>query len=260
MATGERDPAPAVTRSLRILSVLAKNPGTPLTLSELARALAIAKSSVANICAALETGGMIERVSGGYRLGRRTAELGGAFATQFNQIREFFSVCAESEVLRSELVQISMLDGTVAVYLARYEGRGFERFGTPLGSRLPVAQTATGRAMLTRLSDGEIRELFADVDMERPTDRSVRSVDELLSEIQRARKRGYTLDEGASMTGIVGVAVPLAPWTPKDPPLAMGVALPEGDATEERIALIGAGLLSAAKLLTNPLEEPRTKI
>ena len=33
---------------------------------------------------------MVQRVPLGYQLGRRTAELGGAFAAQFHQVREFY--------------------------------------------------------------------------------------------------------------------------------------------------------------------------
>ena len=60
-----RDPAPAVTRALRVLELLEQSGGAPLTLSDLARALGAAKSSTSNICAVLEDGGMIRRVEAG---------------------------------------------------------------------------------------------------------------------------------------------------------------------------------------------------
>ena len=60
---------------------------------------------------ALESARMIERVAAGYRLGMRTAELGGAFASQFTQIRELYTVCEASPVLADELVQMAILDG-----------------------------------------------------------------------------------------------------------------------------------------------------
>ena len=103
-----RDPAPAVTRSIRLLGLLA-DARHPLTLTEIASGLALAKSSTANLCLALESARMIERVAAGYRLGMRTAELGGAFASQFTQIREFYSVCESSPVLASELVQMVIM-------------------------------------------------------------------------------------------------------------------------------------------------------
>ena len=48
--------APAVTRSIRILDLLAEQHVQTVTLSEIARTLGLAKSSVSNLCAALEKG------------------------------------------------------------------------------------------------------------------------------------------------------------------------------------------------------------
>ncbi len=153
-----RDPAPAVTRGIRLLELLAEA-RRPLTLTEIAAALGLAKSSTANLCLALEAARMIERGAQGYRLGLRTAELGGAFAAQFNQVREFYGVCDASPILAGELVQVAILDGADALYIARHEGSRAVRIGTPLGSRLPAALSATGRAMLSTLSDAEVTEL-----------------------------------------------------------------------------------------------------
>lgn len=253
----ERGPAPAVSRALRILTLLADAEGVPLTLSEIARALGIAKSSTANLCAALEDGAMIERESGGYRLGRRVAELGGAFAQQFNQVREFYRVVAASPVLHGEVVQVAMLDGADALYLARHEGRWPNRFGTPLGSRLPAAMTATGLALLSTYTDEQVRTLLAGSEPFQPlTPASPTTVDELLPLLAAARERGYAVDRGGSLAQVTGVAVPLEPWAPGDPPLAMGAALLTERADDARVAEVGAALLEAAQALTNPLNRP----
>lgn len=250
----ERGPAPAVARALRILTLLAEAQGAPMTLSEIARSLGIAKSSTANLCIVLEEGGMIERDPVGYRLGRRTAELGGAFAAQFNQVREFYRVAAASPVLRREVVQVAMLDGAHALYLARHEGRTPYRLGTPLGSRLPAALSATGIALLARLDDAEVRVLL---EPEEPfpglTAASITTADALLPQLDEVRRLGYAVDRGGSFGGITGVAVALEGWAPSDPPLAMGAALPTEHADEERIAEVGGALLEAAAELTNPL-------
>lgn len=250
----ERDPAPAVSRALRILTLLADAGGVPMSLSEIARALGVAKSSTANLCAALEDGAMVERESGGYRLGRRTAELGGAFAQQFNQVREFYRVVAASPVLHSEVVQIAMLDGVDALYLARHEGRAPYRLGAPLGSRLPAALSATGNALLSALDDTEVRALLASAEpFPQLTPDSITTVEELLPQLNAARERGHAVDRGGSFGGITGVAVVLEPWAPADPPLAMGAALPAQHADETRIAEVAAALRRAARSLTNPL-------
>lgn len=247
-----RDPAPAVTRSIRLLGLLADADG-PRTLTELAAALGLAKSSTANICLALEAGGMIERSAHGYRLGLRTAELGGAFAAQFNQIREFYSVCEASPVLSNELVQVALLDGSDALYLARHEGSRSLRLGTPLGSRLPAALSATGRALLMTLSDDEVRELLgADAVFPAVTERSTTTMDGLLEVLAAARRRGWAVDAEESFRGVHGVAVPLEGWAPSDPPLALGVGIRVAEADYERIERVGHALVEAAAALTNP--------
>lgn len=237
---GGRDPAPAVTRSIRLLGVLA-DAGRPMTLTELAGALGLAKSSTANLCLALEAAGVVERVATGYRLGLRIAELGGAFAAQFNQVREFYSVCEASPVLSRELVQVAVLDGADVLYLARHEGARSERLGAPLGSRLPAAVTASGQALLMTRPDDEVRELVPGAD------------EALLGRLAAARERGWTLDEGGGIAGIVGVAVPLEGWAPGDPQLALGVGMPADRADAAHLARVAEALQDAAAALTNPL-------
>src|SRR6218665_2863971 len=179
-----RDPAPAVTRSIRLLGLLA-DAGGPRTLTELAGDLGLAKSSTANLCLALEAAGMVERTAQGYRLGLRTAELGGAYAAQFNQVREFYTVCDSSDVLRTELVQVAMLDGADALYLARHEGSHSLRIGTPLGSRLPAPLSATGRALLARMTDDEVIALLgADAVFPSITERSTTTMSGLLEALR----------------------------------------------------------------------------
>ena len=55
----ERSPAPAVSRALRILTLLEQADGTALPLGDIARGIDAAKSSTSNLCQALEEGGMI---------------------------------------------------------------------------------------------------------------------------------------------------------------------------------------------------------
>ncbi|MDF2046391.1 IclR family transcriptional regulator [Microbacterium sp. Kw_RZR3] len=254
-----RDPAPAVGRSIRLLGLLAEA-GRALTLTELAAGLGLAKSSTANLCLSLEAGRMIERVPLGYRLGIRTAELGGAFAAQFNQVREFYAVCETSPALSSELVQVAVLDDADALYLARYEGSRSVRLGTPLGSRLPAALSATGRALLMTRSDDDVRALLTrGRPLPKLTEHSTVDVEGVIAKLAAARERGWSVDEEESFRGIVGVAVPLEGWAPGDPQLALGVGIPVADATPERVARVGAALREAAKALTNPFSASRSR-
>lgn len=172
----DRGAAPAVARALHILTLLEYADGTALPLSDIARGIGAAKSSTSNVCRALEDGDMIVRTPGGYLLGRRNVELGGAYISQFNQMRQFYAFCERAELLSHEVVQIAMLHGTEAVFLARHEGRAPMRLTASIGSRFPAAPTAFGNALLTTLTDAEITARFGSVQhFPQLTERSVRT-------------------------------------------------------------------------------------
>jgi hypothetical protein len=77
---------------------------------------------------ALEKGGLIRRSGGGYQLGRRTVELGGAFLTGVRPDPEFYRVCGDSEVLRHRLVQIAISTVPVCSTLPSMKGGSDSRF------------------------------------------------------------------------------------------------------------------------------------
>lgn len=250
----ERSNAPAVTRSIAILNLLAEARGAEIGLSELARTLGIAKSSTSNLCVALEEGGLIQRGEQGYRLGRRTVELGGAYLASFDQVREFYRVCSESAELSGELVQIAMLDGTDVLYLARHEGRAPLRLTAGIGDRFPASLTAVGNALLARLDDEEIRRRFADpATRPRVTEASVTSLDGLLEKVRATRERGHSVDEGEMFPSVIGAAVVIPPRNIGDQPLALGVSMMLPVATETHRTRVIAQLKTAADALSNPL-------
>lgn len=250
----EKSPAPAVTRAIRILDLLATSPGMALSLGDIARSIDAAKSSTLNLCQALEEADMIVRTHGGYQLGRRNLEFGGAYAAGFNQMREFYDYCSSATLLSHEVVQVSMLDGTDVVYLARHEGRAPMRFIAGIGSRFPAAATAVGNALLMPLSDNEIGTRFTGPQhFPHMTDRSVRSLPALLSKIRAARERGYAVDDNEVHPGIYGVAMAVPPWSSGDEPLAIGTSLTSSSATPEFVSQIVVELQEAVARLTNPL-------
>jgi len=225
-----------------------------MPLADIARGIGAAKSSTSNLCQVLEDGRMIARTATGYRLGRRTVELGGAFIARFNQIREFYAYCVSSPLLSPEVVQVALLDGTDVLYLARHEGRAPMRLSASIGSRFPAAPTAVGNALLTTLTDQEIATRFTRPEhFPRRTTQSVPDLQGLLEKVRLARTRGYAVDDNEVHPGVYGVAVVLPPWASGDPSLAIGVSLMSAQATEDFACSIVAELRMAVTQLSNPL-------
>ena len=249
----DRGTAPAVSRAVDILALLASSPKTAHTLSDIAREIGAAKSSTRNVCNALEAGGLIQRRDGGYQLGRRMAEFGGAYISSFDQVREFYRVCADSEVLSHELVQVAVLEGMDVLYLARHEGRAPLLLSAGIGDRFPAALTAVGNALLATLSDSEVRARFAE-NREFParTERSIRNVDELLKRLTTIRRQGYAVDLGGVHPAVIGIAAAVPRTTSTSPAFAVGVSLIAADPSDEDIARYGAEVHRVAEMIALP--------
>lgn len=258
-APAERDLAPAVTRSIKVLQLLADSWGEPRPLSDIARTLEAAKSSTSNICIALEAAGMIRRADTGFVLGPRTLEFGAAYLRTVDPVREFYRFCESSRFLVHEVVQVAMLEGTDVIYLARHEGNAPLRLSANIGDRFPAAPTALGNAMLAQLLAEEIAERFATEEaFPRRTSRTTRTLGQLQRKLEQARDRGYAIDDGEVHPGIYGVAVPVPPRSNSAAPLAVGASLLSEELTDARREGVVAELRELATLMTNPLRAAAT--
>ncbi|NKE63519.1 helix-turn-helix domain-containing protein [Lentzea sp. PSKA42] len=139
--------SPAVTRAVALVEELARQ-RRPVGIAELARALDLAKSSVANLCAALEGTHMIRRVEGGWALGYKVVELGQAFLAGTDLVEEFRRTATTLPVGAPETMLLAVLEGTEVVYLARHDGCQPVRLASDIGRRMPAVVTALGKAML----------------------------------------------------------------------------------------------------------------
>lgn len=246
--------APAVVRAVGVLDALAASPTGFLSLSDLARELGIPKSSASAICNGLEAGGLIRREEIGYRLGRRTVEIGGAYLSRMDQVREFYDVCAQSELLRYETVRLSLLAGIDTLCLARYEGHPALRLTQGIGDKFPANASAQGKVLLAQLDDAEVVRLFHGLPtLNVATARTIRTVPELLTDLAAARTRGWAMDEGEAADHVIGMAVAVPTRGVRSPMLAVSTTLLDADAVPERVAGLIEELQRVASLLGNPM-------
>ena len=246
--------APAVTRAAAILDVLCSDPTRPTGLSELSRQLALPKSSVANICNALVEAGLVRRTDAGFTLGRRLAELGGAYLAAVDHVQEFYEVADLLPVASEETAQLAVLDGLEVVYIARHDGRQAIRLASAIGRRLPASCTAIGKAALASLDPDDLRDRLRGVEtLPTLTKHSHRLVSSLLDDLDEIRRRGFSVDDEETAEGIIclGVAVPAR--RPDDGPYAASVTLLKARLDPARQDALVADLQRLARLLANPM-------
>jgi DNA-binding IclR family transcriptional regulator len=245
--------APAVTRAALILDVLAQSAGDPMGPSELARRLGLPKSSIANVCGALAEAGFVRRVGTGFTLGRRLAELGGAYLATVDQVQEFYDAARQLPTGSEETVQLAVLDGLEVTYLARHDGRQPVRLTSGIGHRLPAFSTATGKAALASLADADLTARLEGITtFPRPTRKAHGSMDELLVDIAEIRRRGYAMDDEETMEGVVCYGVVIPSRQTGDGPFAASITLLKVRATAERVP----ALIDDLHWLANELSDP----
>jgi IclR family transcriptional regulator, blcABC operon repressor len=251
MTSDTRDLAPAVTRAIQILDTLARA-SRPVRPSELAAALNLPKSSVHGVCSSLLTGGLIERTEGGeYVLGMRIVDLANARLAQNDLAQEFVRAWAAHPEFGQEAAVLSELDGSEVVYLACRNSVQPLGVTFRVGMRLPAAVTATGKALLSTLSDDVIDRLYARRDAIQPlTSRSVKSLSSLKAQLREIRRLGYSVDNGETREGMFSIGAPVLTRSGSQAVAGIALSFFRAELSERRERSAIAAVMDVAQFLS----------
>ncbi|MEO6084108.1 MAG: IclR family transcriptional regulator [Umezawaea sp.] len=232
--------SPSVTRAIGILEELARRRDA-VSLTELARSLDLPKSTVVNLCAALEAARMIRRVGGWWALDHKVVELGHGFLSTNDRVGEFQRLCRTLPAAAEETLLLAVLDDLDVVHLARHDGSQPIRLASDVGRRVPAVVTALGKAMLSALPPEELEHRLARLAaLPVPTPRSHRTVAQLGRDIDAIRDRGWAVDDEQNTEGVtcLGIAVP----GHRAVPVGVSVTMLSARATPELLGALVADL------------------
>jgi DNA-binding IclR family transcriptional regulator len=204
---GAGKPVPALVRASEIMDFLAKDP-TPRGISDLARELGMPRSTVHSLCRTLASVGMLSRVgTAQFAIGPHVLSWADAFSSQ-NSVTQAFNDIA-LRVDRPEAFNLSILDGREVMYIACRPGPDPLGVRFREGMRFPAPFGATGKAMLSTMSDAAVAVLFDGAWPPPVTPRSVPDLAGLLTELAETRRRGYSIDDGQLRTAMVCCGAPI---------------------------------------------------
>jgi len=209
-AGGRPSFVPAIDRAIALLALLDSAPQQPFSLAEIARQLAIPKSTTMNICNAMVAGQLLRRSQDGYQLGRRLVQLGSAYVSSIDIVREFYEVSRTADAELGAMIQLAVLDEDLnAVYLARQDCASGFRLGlrAEIGRRVPANCTAAGKALLAALPPDEFeRRLNGRRALPGLTRYSVTSPAKLEKELALIRRRGFATEDEEILPGVSCIA------------------------------------------------------
>lgn len=209
-ANGDAAGSRSVRRALDIFELMLAR-GKPVAVSEIVEALSIPKSTAYELVRTLGDAGYIEQEakSAAFFLGRKLHELGMAYRSQVDLVRDGGRIVEELRDQTGETIQLSVLEGEMMLVLFKEEGSRPLRIISQVGSRVPVNWAAAGRLLVSDLGDKELAELLRRTVRQSPSGKAILDVKKLVQQIRRFRKQGYAteLNEANEHAGCVAAPV-----------------------------------------------------
>lgn len=134
-------------KCLALLDTLAEMPRAA-GVSELARASGAGRGTVHQQLSTLVAAGWVERLDGGiYRLSLHAARISHAALDQANLGTRVLPVMERLAAATGEAISLAVLDGTRALIVQRVESGQMLRADLRIGTRMPLATTASGQVL-----------------------------------------------------------------------------------------------------------------
>jgi len=210
MAREKTDSIPTILRGLAVLEQVTQA-RRPVSSGDLIEKLGLPKPTLNRILAQLEEEGFLMRepVKKRYLPGSRTSSMVLSIMTSeaLGAPRHSILQALSDEV--GETCNCTMLDGDKTVYFDRVEANWPFRIQLPVGSRLPLHCTASGKLFLAYMKPEQRRRLITAAPLKRYTDRTTTDPTLLLTEVERIKTDGIGIDNEEFMDGMAAVSVPV---------------------------------------------------
>src|SRR2546428_11110223 len=152
----------SVANSLRLIKAFSEDE-YEIGISDLARRLGLAKSTVPRLASTLLEEGMLEQNPGDgkYHLGLALFELGAMVRRKMDftmEARPFLRTLMEKA---GESVHLAILDHDSILFIISHESKQTLRRCSKVGTRVPVHSTVVGKSLLAFQPDEELERIFA---------------------------------------------------------------------------------------------------
>jgi DNA-binding IclR family transcriptional regulator len=185
--------------------------GGPVTVAQIIAELRIPKSTAYELVRTLNEADFVAPASKGSGLfiGRKLYELGMAYRSHVDLLRDGALIAEELRDETGETVQLSVLDNGMMMVLLKEEGRGHLRIISNVGTRVPVNWAAAGRLLVSDYTDAELESLLKKTVRQSPTGNAVMDVEKLIAQIKKFRRLGYAteLNEANEHAGCIAAPV-----------------------------------------------------
>jgi len=200
----------SVAKAFKVLNVFDKGRGA-LTLSQIAQLTGMDVSTAQRFTHTLTQLGYLNKdpVTRQFELAIKTLDLAYHYTRGSRLVDRAMPVLQHLSKETEEAVSLTVLDGTEIVFVCRFLSRQSLNTDVITGSRLPAYCTSPGRAILSRLPEGDTREILARSDLRSHTPATPTDIDDILNRLSQARASGYAAAFEEIYHGDASVAAPI---------------------------------------------------
>ena len=198
-------------RSVQILQIIAKS-NEGMEMDEICERLSIPRTSCYDILVTLVHLGMLEVNTGvkrSYKIGLNAYRIGMSYMNNRN-ISEIIAPALKE--LSKELKKtcfFGVLEGDKIVYISKFEPENPIITTATIGTKNPIYNTSLGKAILSTMSDEEIKGVLSGIELKQATRFTITDREELIKNIELVRVRGFALDERELEEHMECVGVPI---------------------------------------------------
>jgi DNA-binding IclR family transcriptional regulator len=199
----------SVATAVRLMKAFSEEQ-VEIGISDLARRLGVAKSTVHRLAVTLVADGMLERNpdSGKYRLGIALFRLGSLVRRRMILSNEARPLLRELREKVNETVHLAVLDGNEIMYVYNLESTQAIRMRSDVGVRKPAYCTAEGQAILA-FQPPDVVERVVRAGLPVRTPQTITDATALRKVLDGIRQRGCAIEDQESEIGMRCVAAPL---------------------------------------------------
>jgi len=199
----------SVANSVRLIKAFSDDE-YEIGISNLAKRLGIAKSTVHRLASTLIEGGMLEQNSetGRYRLGLFLFELGCLVRRKMdvsNEAKPYLKMLREKT---GETVHLAILDQASVLFINNLESEHAVRMSVNVGVRAPAHCTAVGKALLAYQPADLVEQVIRE-GIRSCTPKTMSNAAVLRRDLATVRARGYAIDDEELEIGLRCVAAPI---------------------------------------------------
>lgn len=199
----------SLDRAIDVLEFLSRSGGQ--TLSEIAASMGQSPATIYRVLSTFQAKGLVEAdaMSQTWSVGPATFRIGSAFLRRtsvMERARPYMRMLMEET---GETANLGIRSGAHVMFVSQVETHHSIRAFFPPGTLAPMHSSGIGKALLSRMSENDVRKLIPPSSLEQFTPSTLCTIEDLLSDLEQSRKRMYAFDDEERTEGMRCLAAPI---------------------------------------------------